>query len=96
MYSSTTSNFGKRLHTNETKESALHATAREGGTAGINKDFTILAQETTFISQNLPAIRQDEPYCWCPEDYKVQISFDLQGTNFPAKNTNHIARNGKM
>ena len=65
------------------KESALHATAREGGTAGINKDFTILAQETTFISQNLPAIRQDEPYCWCPEDYKVQISFDLQGTNFP-------------
>ena len=37
------------------KESALHATAREGGTAGINKDFTILAQETTFISQNLPA-----------------------------------------
>lgn len=67
------------------KESALHATAREGGTAGINKDFTILAQETTFISQNLPAIRQDEPYCWCPEDYKVQISFDLQGTNFPGK-----------
>lgn len=67
------------------KESALHATAREGGTAGINKDFTILAQETTFISQNLPAIRQDEPYCRCPEDYKVQISFDLQGTNFPGK-----------
>ena len=49
------------------KESALHATAREGGTAGINKDFTILAQVLT---------------------YKVPTS--------PAKNTNHIARNGKM
>lgn len=66
------------------RQSAIHATERQGSSiAGVNQDFTVLAQETTFTSRHLPAIRQDEPYCWCPEDYKVQISFDLQGTQFP-------------
>ena len=65
------------------RDSSIHATEREGGSVGgVSKDFTISAQETTFTSRNLPAIRQDEPYCWCPEDYKVQVSFDLQGTQF--------------
>lgn len=64
------------------RDSSIHATEREGGSAGVSKDFTVSAQETTFTSRNLPAIRQDEPYCWCPEDYKVQVSFDLQGTQF--------------
>ncbi|MFR5757331.1 MAG: hypothetical protein ACLUE2_01530 [Bacteroides cellulosilyticus] len=22
-------------------------------------------------------------FCWCPEDYRIQVSFDLQGTNYP-------------
>ena len=65
------------------RDSSIHATEREGGSAGVSKDFIVSAQETTFTSRNLPAIRQDEPYCWCPEDYKVQVSFDLQGTQFP-------------
>lgn len=66
------------------RQSSIHATERQGSTiAGVNQDFTVLAQETTFTSHHLPAIRQDESYCWCPEDYKVQISFDLQGTQFP-------------
>ena len=65
------------------RDSSIHATEREGSSAGgVSKDFTVSAQETTFTSRNLPAIRQDEPYCWCPEDYKVQVSFDLQGTQF--------------
>lgn len=65
------------------RDSSIHATEREGGSVGgVSKDFTVSAQETTFTSRNLPAIRQDEPYCWCPEDYKVQVSFDLQGTQF--------------
>ena len=65
------------------RDSSIHATEREGsGAGGVSKDFTVSAQETTFISRNLPAIRQDESYCWCPEDYKVQVSFDLQGTQF--------------
>ena len=66
------------------RQSSIHATERQGSTiAGVNQDFTVLAQETTFTSHHLPAIRQDESYCWCPEDYKVQISFDLQGPQFP-------------
>jgi len=65
------------------RQSSIHATEREGsGVTGVNKDFTVSAQETVFTSRNLPAIRQDESYCWCPEDYKIQISFDLQGTQF--------------
>ena len=66
-----------------TGDSSIHATERDGsGAGGVSRDFTVSAQETTFISRNLPAIRQDESYCWCPEDYKVQVSFDLQGTQF--------------
>lgn len=66
------------------RQTSIRASERQGGSiAGVNQDFTITAQETTFTSRNLPAIRQDESYCWCPEDYKVQISFDLQGTQFP-------------
>ena len=64
------------------RDSSIHTTEREGGSAGVSKDFIVSAQETTFTSRNLPAIRQDEPYCWCPEDYRVQVSFDLQGTQF--------------
>ena len=65
------------------RDSSIHATEREGSSAGgVSKDFTVSAQEITFTSRNLPAISQDESYCWCPEDYKVQVSFDLQGTQF--------------
>ncbi len=58
-------------------EHDAHSTASNG------RDFSITAQETTFTCRNLPAIRQDESYSWCPEDYKVQVSFDLQGTQYP-------------
>lgn len=46
-------------------------------------DITLQGQEYTFISQNIPAIRPDEPFCWCPNDHRIQIVFELQGTNWP-------------
>lgn len=49
------------------------------------QDFTMRCREMTFTSRDLPAIRQDETFCWCPEDYKIQISFDLQGVQFPGE-----------
>lgn len=57
----------------------------ETGVSKIARNFTISARKLTFTSENLPAIRQDESYCWCPADYKIQISFDLQGTNYPGE-----------
>lgn len=75
---------GKDYIETKQRQSAIQATQRQNpGIASVNRDFSITAQETIFTSRNLPAIRQDESYCWCPEDYKVQISFDLQGTQFP-------------
>lgn len=75
---------GKDWITSKEKETSIHGvTTRQSGVAKIAEDFSIPSRELTFTSQNLPAIRQDEPYCWCPEDYKIQISFDLQGTQFP-------------
>lgn len=67
------------------RQTNIHATERQSSGGTISDDFIIPAQESTFTSENLPAIRQDESYCWCPEDYKVQISFDLQGTHFPGR-----------
>lgn len=61
-------------------QAAQHTTS---GVARVSHDFTISAQKLTFTSQNLPAILQDESFCWCPEDYRIQVSFDLQGTNYP-------------
>lgn len=53
------------------------------GMSSVAKNFTISTRELEFTSENLPGLRQDEPFCWNPEDYRIQISFDLQGTNFP-------------
>lgn len=66
------------------EKSSMQATNHiSSGPARVARNFSLTARTLTFTSQNLPAIRQDESYCWCPEDYKVQVSFDLQGTNFP-------------
>lgn len=46
------------------------------------KYFSFATRNLKFTSENLPAIRQNEDFCWCPDIYRVQISFDLQGTNF--------------
>ncbi|WP_291530713.1 DUF3857 domain-containing protein [Bacteroides sp. UBA939] len=55
------------------------------GITKVDRDFTISARKLTFTSENLAAIRQDESYCWCPADYKIQVSFNLQGTNYPSE-----------
>lgn len=77
---------GKDFIESKEKNASMHATTtQQSGISGITEDFSVGARELTFISRNLPAIRQDEAYCWCPEDYKIQISFDLEGTNFPGR-----------
>lgn len=48
-------------------------------------DVTISGQEYSFVSQNIPALHSDEPFCWCPEDHRIQVVFDLQGTNWPGQ-----------
>ena len=66
------------------KEASTHGSnSGDFGRGSGREEFSIMSREFTFISRNLPAIRQDEKYVWCPEDYKIQISFDLQGTHFP-------------
>lgn len=40
------------------------------------------ARQLNFITHNLSAIK-DEPYIWCPDDYKTQINFELKGIQFP-------------
>lgn len=77
---------GKDWIETKEKDSSVHATTtKQSGLANIPEDFSMSARELTFTSQNLPAIRQDEAYCWCPEDYKIQVSFDLQGTQYPGR-----------
>ena len=63
------------------------------GVARVAHDFSISARKLTFTSRNLPAIRQDESFCWCPEDYKIQVSFDLQGTNYPGEDYKPYSQN---
>ncbi len=57
----------------------------ESGVSRVAKTITLATRELTFTSQGLPALSQDEPFCWCPEDYRIQVGFDLQGTNYPGE-----------
>lgn len=70
----------------------MHASNYGPGGAGSADVFFVKCDQLTFTSENLPAIKQKEDYCWCPEDYKVQISFDMQGTNFPGQEYRPISK----
>lgn len=63
------------------KETSTHITVNNP--AGQPESIGILSRDITFTAWHLPAIKQEEAYCWCPDDYKVQVSFELEGTNFP-------------
>lgn len=66
------------------KEGSVHITHKlHPGVAEVTNDFFISARDLTFTSFHIPALSQDEKYCWCPSVYKQQINFELQGTNFP-------------
>ena len=67
------------------KSSVLHITQQNSYNSAAKSDFTLNAREINFISHDLPALKQDESFCWCPEDYKIQISFELEGTNYPGE-----------
>jgi len=65
------------------KEGSVHITHKlHPGVGEIANDFFISARDLTFSSYHIPALNQDEIFCWCPSIYKQQISFELQGTNF--------------
>lgn len=84
---------GKDYITTKERSSSMHATVSQGsGIAVVKDDLTITSRELTFTSQNLPALRQDESYIWCPEDYRIQISFDLEGTHFPGQEYEPVSR----
>lgn len=84
---------GKEHIATKERSASMRATvSRESGVAKVNEDYTITSRELTFTSQNLPALRQDESYIWCPEDYRIQISFDLEGTNFPGREYEPVSK----
>lgn len=66
------------------KEGSVHINHKtHSGVTDINNDFYISARDLTFTSYHIPALTENENYCWCPSVYKQQISFELQGTNYP-------------
>ena len=83
---------GSDLIKTDKKQATMHASNYGPDGAGSADVFFVKCDQLTFTSENLPAIKQKEDYCWCPEDYKVQISFDMQGTNFPGQEYRPISK----
>ncbi len=69
----------------DAKEGSIHISVRDDdtGIAQVKRDVIINTLHSNFKSRNLPALRQDESHLWCPDDHKIQISFELKGTQFP-------------
>ena len=85
---------GKNLIRVERENSTISAVSSvESGPSKVSSNFRIPAGQYIFTVHELPALRQDEPFCWCPEDYRVQVSFDLQGTNFPGEGYKPYSKN---
>lgn len=36
-----------------------------------------------FSADSIPALKKDEAYLWSPDDYKMQVGFELKGVQFP-------------
>ena len=66
----------------KTKES----TANQGFTVkddeGHFQQVTCNCRQLTFSVNDLPALK-DEPNVWCTDDFRAQVSFELQGIQFP-------------
>lgn len=43
------------------------------------QSLSIRAHQLTFIAHHLPALPDDEEFLWCSNDYKVNVSFELEG-----------------
>lgn len=85
---------GKNLIQVERESSVINAVSTvESGPSKVASNFRIPAEQYIFTAHELPALRQDEPFCWCPEDYRIQLSFDLQGTNFPGEGYKPYSKN---
>lgn len=75
---------GANLIETSEKEAALNFTIQNGSGASLVKEnITCKANRITFISKNLPALKEDDRFTWCADDYKVQIGFELEGSQFP-------------
>lgn len=85
---------GKKYIQVDREDASITATSvLESGPSRVSRNFGIRAERYTLTAHDLPALRQDEPYCWCPEDYRVQASFDLQGTNYPGEGYKAFSKN---
>ena len=60
------------------KETNMRAAWYAGG-AGYADMASVTCQQYIFTSHNLPAIKEQEPFCWCPDTYKAQIIFNMRG-----------------
>lgn len=75
---------GKDHIRTEEKNSTLHITVTTGGgRTQVAHDMSVPARKLIFTARDLAAMKQDEPYCWYPDDYKVQVCFELEGFNYP-------------
>lgn len=61
---------------------SFHVSYRDrDGRAQIHNE-TCSADESTFIGENIPAIK-NEPYLWTLKDYITKVSFELKSIKFP-------------
>lgn len=75
---------GEQFIKTDVREGTMRALATaETASARATDGFSVLTKEYTFSSRQIPALKADEPFCWCPEDYLIQVNFELQGTDFP-------------
>lgn len=67
----------------ETKEKKgsynIAHTITTGGVSAPKQNLSLRAKQFTYISRNLPALPENEPYIWCARDYKIKIAFELEG-----------------
>ncbi|MEG1586923.1 MAG: DUF3857 domain-containing protein [Bacteroidales bacterium] len=59
------------------------ATFTISGETTRSETYSCQAFYGTYIANDLPALKNDEPYLWYPDDYKSQLSFELEATHFP-------------
>lgn len=83
----------KYIHVDREEASITATSVLESGPSRVARNFGIKAERYILSAHDLPALAQDEPYCWCPEDYRVQASFDLQGTNYPDEGYKALSKN---
>lgn len=68
----------ERLESSETAESVNFTVSDRQQTNTIH----CIGRHLCFKAHQLPALHTDD-YIWCPDDYRTQVTFELQGLDFP-------------